>query len=163
SEDMGITTPMFPAPDGSVEVDQTTLDAVTFYLRTLAVPARRPAAALVRQGEQNFVAAGCASCHTPSLQTGPSPIPTLANQTIYPYSDLLLHDMGPDLADNRPDFEATGTEWRTPPLWGLGLTETVAGGAATYLHDGRARSVEEAILWHAGEADAARSWFLNAP
>ena len=162
SEDMGITNPMFPAPDGSTEVDQETLDAVTFYIRTLAVPARRPPSAAAREGEPLFSSAGCASCHTPSLQTGPSPIAALANQTIYPYADLLLHDMGDDLADDRPDFEATGHEWRTPPLWGIGLTETVAGGSAAYLHDGRARSVEEAILWHGGEAEAARSWFVNA-
>ena len=86
----------------------------------------------------------------------------MSEQLIYPYSDLLLHDLGPDLADNRPDFEASGSEWRTAPLWGIGLTETVLAGSAGYLHDGRARTLDEAILWHGGEADSAREWFLNA-
>ncbi|MCC7369168.1 MAG: c-type cytochrome [Chloroflexi bacterium] len=162
SEDMGITNPMFPATDGSTEIDQSTLDAVIFYVRTLAVPARRTPSAEARAGEALFVAAGCTGCHTPSVQTGPGPIRALANQTIYPYSDLLLHDLGAELADGRPDFEASGTEWRTPPLWGIGLTETVAGASSTFLHDGRARSLDEAILWHGGEAEAARNWFVQA-
>ena len=89
-------------------------------------------------------------------------MPSLANQTIYPYSDLLLHDMGEGLADGRPDFEATGSEWRTPPLWGIGLSEVVAGSSATFLHDGRARTLEEAILWHGGEGETSRAWFRNA-
>ena len=82
----------------------------------------------------------------------------LSFQIIYPYTDMLLHDMGADLADNRPDFLATGNEWRTPPLWGIGLVETV-GGHSNFLHDGRARSLEEAILWHGGEAENSREEF----
>jgi CxxC motif-containing protein (DUF1111 family) len=94
------------------------------------------------------------------VETGDSPIEELANQTIHPYTDLLLHDMGPGLADGRPDFGASGSEWRTPPLWGIGLVETV-NGHTRFLHDGRARSLEEAILWHGGEAEAARLAFTE--
>ncbi|MGE3910973.1 MAG: di-heme oxidoredictase family protein [Chloroflexota bacterium] len=162
-DDMGISSPAFPDPDGSAEIDQQTLDDVTFYLRTLAVPAMREPGPEATAGEQLFNAGGCASCHTPTLKTGPSSIASLANQTIYPFSDLLLHDMGPELADGRPDYEASGTEWRTPPLWGIGLSEAVAGGSVTFLHDGRARNLNEAILWHGGEAEAAREWFRSLP
>ena len=95
------------------------------------------------------------------MQTGIHPsIPTLSHQTIHPYTDLLLHDMGDGLADNRPDFQATGNEWRTPPLWGIGLIETV-NKHTYYLHDGRARNLTEAILWHGGEAESAQESFLN--
>ena len=105
--------------------------------------------------------AGCDSCHTPKLETGIHPtIPALSKQTIRPYTDLLLHDMGDGLADGRPDFQATGNEWRTPPLWGIGLIETV-NGHTYYLHDGRARNLMEAILWHGGEAEAAKNRILN--
>jgi CxxC motif-containing protein (DUF1111 family) len=106
---------------------------------------------------------GCAGCHQPRQDTGDAEIPALANQAIYPFTDLLLHDMGAALADGRPDGEASGSEWRTPPLWGLGLTETVSG-ETFFLHDGRARDVEEAILWHGGEADVSADNFeaLNA-
>ncbi len=94
----------------------------------------------------------------PKLQTGPFPgIPAISNQTIRPYTDLLLHDLGPDLADGRPDFAADGQEWRTAPLWGLGLTEVVSGHTRL-LHDGRARSILEAVMWHGGEAEAAREF-----
>jgi CxxC motif-containing protein (DUF1111 family) len=164
AQDMGVSNPLFPDPDGSTEVDRQTIEAVTFYLQTLAVPLRRvgddPRLSL---GEAQFVQAGCAACHQPSLTTGPNKLPALANQQIFLYSDLLLHDLGPGLADGRPDFEASGSEWRTPPLWGLGLTETVLGGTGSYLHDGRARGLEEAILWHDGEAAAAREAFRRAP
>jgi CxxC motif-containing protein (DUF1111 family) len=97
-----------------------------------------------------------------TLATGKSSIAALANQTIHPMSDLLLHDMGSELADNRPEFLASGTEWRTPPLWGIGLVPLVLGsGQENYLHDGRARSLEEAILWHGGEAQKSRNDFMN--
>ena len=102
-----------------------------------------------------FEQTGCASCHAAELRTGPSDIPALDDQIIRPYTDLLLHDMGPDLADDRPDGDAGGSEWRTPPLWGIGLVETV-NGHTRFLHDGRARNLVEAILWHGGEAEAAR-------
>jgi CxxC motif-containing protein (DUF1111 family) len=106
-----------------------------------------------------FAQAKCAACHVPELRTGEVPgQPALSGQSIRPYTDLLLHDMGEALADNRPDFEASGREWRTPPLWGIGLTQTVNGNV-NYLHDGRARTLVEAILWHGGEAAASREAF----
>ena len=110
-----------------------------------------------------FRQAGCESCHHPRFETGAqAAFPELASQTIRPYTDLLLHDMGPELADGRPDFEADGNEWRTPPLWGLGLLKNVTKDARL-LHDGRARTPEEAILWHGGEAEAAREKFKKLP
>jgi len=103
-----------------------------------------------------FYQLGCQSCHLPSFTTGTvEGQPHLSNQKIWPYTDLLLHDMGEGLADNRPEGMADGREWRTPPLWGIGLTETVSGHTF-FLHDGRARSIQEAILWHGGEAQASR-------
>lgn len=168
--DIGLTSPMFPREAGAdaddVETDLSgeQLDKLVFYLRTLAVPAARNADdPRVQRGESIFHAVGCASCHTPSLRTGPAaPLPQLANQTIYPYSDLLLHDMGEGLADGRPDFDATGSEWRTPPLWGIGLTETV-NGHTRFLHDGRARNLTEAILWHGGESERSKEAFRALP
>ncbi len=169
--DIGITSPLFPTNNcppaqtacsaqidgGSPEADQETIDQVTYYGRLLAVPARRDAQdGDVLHGKQLFTDAGCASCHTPKLVTGElDGIPEISHQTIFPYSDLLLHDMGDELADHRPDFLATGTEWRTAPLWGLGLVRVV-NGHTNFLHDGRARDVSEAILWHGGEAKDAR-------
>jgi CxxC motif-containing protein (DUF1111 family) len=137
---------------------------VIFYSRTLAVPARREVAhAAVRRGQVLFAQAQCTRCHLPTLRTGDvEGLPPLSQQTIHPYTDLLLHDMGEGLADNRPDFEATGREWRTAPLWGIGLVPTV-NGHTTYLHDGRARNLSEAILWHGGEAQAAREHFRHMP
>lgn len=151
------------APDGGdPEVTDDRLVSVTFYSRTLAVPAMRDTDdGDVRRGSVHFDEMGCASCHVRSFTTATTDVAALSNQTIAPYTDLLLHDMGPDLADGRPDFEATGTEWRTPPLWGLGLIEGV-NGARFLLHDGRARTIEEAILWHGGEAEAAKEAFRNA-
>ncbi|PWC78848.1 di-heme oxidoredictase family protein [Azospirillum sp. TSH64] len=146
------------------ELSDEQLDLVTLYTRALAVPARRNADdPLVRVGEGLFAAIGCAACHTPTLRTGPSPaLPELAGRTIHPYTDLLLHDMGEGLADGRPDFQATGRQWRTPPLWGLGLTAVVTDHP-TYLHDGRARTPLEAILWHGGEAEPAREAVRRMP
>ncbi|WEX08184.1 di-heme oxidoredictase family protein [Chelativorans sp. AA-79] len=178
SHDMGLSTPL--APDhwgecteaqtacramphgaqprlGEQEVPGDLLDLVTFYSQNLAVPVRRdiedPA---VLAGKKAFYEAGCAGCHTPKYVTRrDAAVPALAFQLIWPYTDLLLHDMGDGLADNRPEGTATGREWRTPPLWGIGLAKTV-NGEATFLHDGRARTLLEAILWHGGEAEAAR-------
>jgi CxxC motif-containing protein (DUF1111 family) len=174
--DIGITTSLFPvqnctsvqseclnAPNGgSPEIDDEDLGKVLLYVSTLSVPARRdwnnPE---VLRGKGLFTEANCAACHIPILQTGEHPsVPALANQTIRPYTDLLLHDMGEALGDDAPDGEATGTEWRTPPLWGVGLFETV-NKHTTYLHDGRARNLEEAILWHGGEAEAAKQAFIQ--
>lgn len=151
------------APDGSsdltdgVEVSDQFLDLVTFYVQNVAVPRRRNEKdPTVLSGKAIFNAIGCAACHKPSFVTGDVPDqPHLSKQTIWPYTDLLLHDMGDGLADNRSEGSASGTEWRTPPLWGIGLTQQVSGHEFL-LHDGRARGVEEAILWHGGEAQAAR-------
>ncbi|WOD39605.1 di-heme oxidoredictase family protein [Nodosilinea sp. E11] len=160
TNDMGITNPLFPAADGQQDIDLKTLTAATVYVQTLAVPARTllddPQ---VQRGERLFASAQCTACHLSELRTGPHEIPALAHQTIHPYTDLLLHDLGPGLADGRPDFAASGNEWRTPPLWGLGLAQTVLPFAG-YLHDGRARTLEEAILWHGGEAELAQATFV---
>ncbi|HWA13177.1 MAG TPA: di-heme oxidoredictase family protein [Burkholderiales bacterium] len=176
--DIGLSTTLFPEQNcppvqtlckemmfaGSPEVTQQRLAAVTAYLRTLAVPARRGLDdPQVRRGEALFAGAGCAECHVPELRTGEFPeAPLLSNQVIHPYTDLLLHDMGEGLADHRPDYLAGGRDWRTAPLWGLGLSETVNGNA-TLLHDGRARNAVEAILWHGGEAADAREAFSALP
>lgn len=168
NEDMGVTSPYFPREsvwgqpqhdgrDDDPEITQKTLDITTFYIRTLAVPARRnwddPQ---VIRGEILFESTGCAGCHTTTFRTGSHEIPSLSGQVIHPYTDLLLHDMGEALEDNRPDFEATGREWKTPALWGLGLTETVNGSPPGFLHDGRAATLLEAIMFHGGEAERSR-------
>jgi CxxC motif-containing protein (DUF1111 family) len=165
--DIGITSPLFSAEscEGEYEgcaahppeVSEQTVQDVAFYTRTLGVPARRNLDdPQTRQGEGLFYAAGCDDCHAPTLRTGAFPeVPEVSNQVIHPYTDLLIHDMGPALADQRPDFQASGSEWRTAPLWGIGLVETV-NDHTNLLHDGRARSLLEAVLWHGGEAAAAR-------
>ena len=174
--DMGLSTPLHPAvsgdctpaqtrclsaPDGATdgfEVSTEALDLVTFYSRNLAVPARRTSAdPAVLRGKAVFYASGCAACHQPKFVTHRlTDQPEQSFQLIWPYSDLLLHDMGEGLADHRPEARADGFEWRTAPLWGIGLTKTVSG-QTTFLHDGRARSLLEAILWHGGEAGASRT------
>ena len=169
--DMGLTSYYFPdehCEDQSNcteglqtghDVDDETTDLFAFYFQTVAVPAQRdyndPD---VKRGRQLFEDLQCAACHTPKHVTGSHPISSLAYQTIYPYTDLLLHDMGEDLSDHRPTYQAEGQEWRTPPLWGIGLTQVV-NPKATFLHDGRAKTLEEAILWHGGEAEASREQF----
>ena len=175
--DIGITSSLFPDENcppeqsacgaalsgGAPELDAAKLQRVTFYTRTLAVPARRDVGQPeTTEGEELFGSLGCASCHLPELRTGESDIAALSNQVIHPYTDLLLHDMGPGLADDRPDEEATGSEWRTPPLWGIGLVETV-NRHTRFMHDGRARNLSEAILWHGGEAEASADAFRALP
>ncbi|PLW76028.1 di-heme oxidoredictase family protein [Cohaesibacter celericrescens] len=177
SGDIGISTPLFPNPWGECterqidcraaphgdkdvrgqEVDSVGLDLVTFYSRNLGVPARREANNPdVLRGKEVFYKTGCIACHTPSFVTHRlKDQPEQSFQLIWPYSDLLLHDMGPDLADNRPEARADGQEWRTPPLWGIGSTKQVSGHTY-FLHDGRARSLLEAVLWHGGEAQSQR-------
>ena len=147
---------------GEPEVSDNILASILFYTRNLGVPARRGAdTPQVIAGKNLFYQAGCQGCHTPQFTTAADAAePELANQLIRPYSDLLLHDMGAGLADNRPEFLASGSEWRTPPLWGIGLTETV-NGHTQFLHDGRARNLLEAILWHGGEAEAAKQQVLT--
>ena len=173
--DMGITSVLFPdqncapaqaacliaAEASQPELSAGQLLALETYHLGLGVPARRGVGdPVVRRGEALFAATGCASCHRPDLRTGPHlALDALADQEIHPYTDLLLHDMGAGLADGRPDFQASGSEWRTPPLWGLGL-RPVVGERVGLLHDGRARTTLEAILWHGGQgqgsADAVR-------
>lgn len=181
--DMGITSSLAPeesctetqtecndaptgnGPGGEPEVTDSRLGSVTFYTRTLAVPAARGADdAEVRRGADLFDEFNCSACHTPTHETGPIElvgVAALSDQVIHPYTDLLLHDMGEGLADGRPDFLASGTEWRTPPLWGLGLIDEV-NGERFLLHDGRARTIAEAILWHGGEAAPAMEAFRTA-
>ncbi|WP_248742599.1 MULTISPECIES: di-heme oxidoredictase family protein [unclassified Pseudomonas] len=180
SGDMGLTTSLRPfddctdaqiackqapngnGPDGEPEVSDNILRLVLFYTRNLAVPARRGVNdAQVLAGKSLFFQAGCQSCHTPKYTTAANAAePELANQVIRPYSDLLLHDMGEGLADNRTEFQASGRDWRTPPLWGIGLTQAVSGHTQL-LHDGRARNLLEAVLWHGGEAQAAQQQVLS--
>jgi CxxC motif-containing protein (DUF1111 family) len=149
---------------GAPELSDEFLAKLTLYTMTIAVPEQRNAShPQVTAGEALFRSMGCASCHMPSLVTGGiEGFPQLSRQTIHPFTDLLLHDMGEGLADGRPDFEASGREWRTPPLWGLGLVPTV-NGHDNLLHDGRARGFAEAILWHGGEAEMAKEAFRTAP
>jgi CxxC motif-containing protein (DUF1111 family) len=174
--DMGITSTLFESENhsaaqtpctmqpsgGSPEIDDVTLEHVTRYVSTLGVPARRnPHDPRVQRGARLFERIGCASCHVPTLYTGPvAELTELSELTLHPYTDLLLHDMGDGLADHRPSFAASGSEWRTAPLWGLGLVEKV-NGHTLFLHDGRARNVLEAVLWHAGEATLAQQRFAQ--
>ncbi len=183
--DIGITSPTFPdegctaaqqdclaAPRGAQgkapEIDPETWSDVVFYQAVLAPPARRNLAdPRVKRGAALFRDARCATCHRPEYVTGRPPrpelsSPALAGQRIFPYTDLLLHDMGDALADGRPDGRATGRQWKTPPLWGVGLIRDV-NGHDRLLHDGRARGVLEAILWHGGEAEASRNRVLAMP
>lgn len=183
SGDMGLSTPLAPShwgectdaqekclslPHGAQprfgdhEVPQDLFDRVVFYSENLAVPARRNVGdADVLAGKEVFHAAGCEACHTPSYVTSRDSVdPAHRFQLIWPYTDLLLHDMGDELADGHGEGDATGREWRTPALWGIGLTRTV-NGEATYLHDGRARTLLEAVLWHGGEAEQARSRVID--
>ncbi len=183
--DIGISNPLYPAPwgdcteaqtacrdaihggdaeQGGFEIDGAALGLVAFYSTTLGVPARRDVDdPQVLRGRQMFYDIGCTSCHRPNYVThrlkGDDPA---SFQLIWPYTDLLLHDMGEGLADNRPEGRADGREWRTPPLWGIGMTRTVSGHTY-FLHDGRARSLMEAVLWHGGEARLARDAVISMP
>ena len=176
--DLGVTSPLFDKencppvqqdcayqpPGNQPELIELNWDELEFWTRTLAVPARRNVGdADFSRGERAFNQAGCSICHVPELKAGPLPgLPQIKDQVFHAYTDLLLHDMGEALADGRPDFEAGPRDWRTPPLWGLGLSQAVSGSTAM-LHDGRARNAIEAILWHGGEAQAAREAFRNMP
>ena len=182
--DIGISSPLFPAPWGECteaqaacralphgnddvrgdEIDAEGMELVTFYSRNLAVPMRSDVDdPEVLRGKAVFHETGCASCHQPAFVTHRlEDRPEQSFQLIWPYTDMLLHDMGPGLADNRPEARATGREWRTAPLWGIGRTEQVSGHTY-FLHDGRARSLLEAILWHGGEAQAPRDAVIDMP
>lgn len=173
-EDMGITSDLLPedlfnaqqgsrtsdnAPDP--EVSSATVANVVFYLKTLRIPSRRDAeTAAVLAGEALFETTGCAACHVPTLRTGRSEIAVLNEVDFHPYTDLLLHDVGSALDDGYTEGRAETNEWRTPPLWGIGIQENFQGGSAFYLHDGRARSLTEAIELHGGEAQASRDAFM---
>ena len=175
SQDMGLTTSVFIEPNctvnqpicwtaengGSPEVSDSSLDAVVDFMTALAVPERRiDDLQAFNQGANLFAAVGCASCHTPKQKTGESiRFPLLSQQTIYPYTDLLLHDMGLGLDDGVKEKNAESYEWRTPPLWGIGIV--ARDPEARFLHDGRARSITEAILWHGGEAEAVKTRFTQ--
>lgn len=173
AEDIGVTSSLFPqencapgqeachaAASPRPDLRDAQLDAVVNYIRWLAVPARRNADdAIVQEGEAQFKRIGCAVCHRETLRIGEFPdLPELSGGVIHPYTDLLLHDMGEGLADGRADYEAGPRDWRTPPLWGLGLAGK-AGDGANYLHDARARTLDAAILWHGGEAQSAADAF----
>ncbi len=173
NEDMGITSFVFPNEschnqsqydglDDETEVSDSILHAVAFYMQTLGVPARRNVNdELVLQGKKIFNQVQCAACHIPSFNTKVDmTFPSRSNQKIFPYTDMLLHDMGPELADIRPEFLADGREWRTQSLWGIGLTKKI-NGHEFFLHDGRARSLSEAILWHGGEAENSKQQYLK--
>lgn len=175
--DMGLTTTLFTDENltgqqvtdygswttgGTPELQVNDFDQLVFYCQTLAVPARRNwTNEEVLRGKQLFTQAKCATCHNPYFETGMHNIVALSNQKIRPYTDMLLHDMGTGLADGRPDYLATGNEWRTPPLWGLGLIQTVNNSGRFLLHDGRARTLEEAIIWHGGEGAFSKNAFIN--
>jgi CxxC motif-containing protein (DUF1111 family) len=163
AEDMGIGNPFLADSAGNRDISEDVVREAAFYTQTLGVPDRFPLSAEAQLGERLFTDIGCENCHTSHLKTGEHPtIPSLSHQDIQPFTDLLLHDMGDGLADGRADFLANGREWRTPPLWGIGLTQTVLPYSG-YLHDGRARTLEEAILWHGGEAEPAKSSFMDLP
>jgi CxxC motif-containing protein (DUF1111 family) len=159
--DIGLTSYVFPDANGDRKLADGQLDATAFMVSVIAVPAAAPRDDRAWRGRALFDSFACSKCHITTLVTGDHPITAVAHQTIHPYTDLLLHDMGPGLADGRPDFAASGSEFRTLALWGLGLAQMVAPNA-TFLHDGRARTFAEAILWHGGEAVAAREAFRTA-
>lgn len=174
--DMGVTSSIYPKqncpavqegckamlPGDKIELREQMLDDLTFWIMALEAPEQRgkdqPA---VKRGEKLFARAKCASCHVPEMRTGEFPaFPQLSKRSFHPYTDMLIHDMGPGLADGRPDFKAGARDWRTSPLWGLGLSKQV-NGSTNLLHDGRARNVLEAILWHGGDAKASRDRFAK--
>ena len=162
SSPFDLTAQLDPLNRPTFEMDHTELDQMTRYVALLGVNAARDITDTdVFVGRSLFDAIGCAKCHTPSMTTSAfHPMTELRDQTIQPFSDFLLHDMGPGLADNMGENKATGSEWRTTPLWNIGLTNAV-GGQESYLHDGRARNLEEAILWHGGESESAKEAFRN--
>jgi CxxC motif-containing protein (DUF1111 family) len=174
-QDMGITSVLFPNEScygqsqssavlnpGKPNLPDSVLNNVVYYVKSLSVPARRDVSdAIVKHGQVLFAQINCSGCHKPTMQTGVDfSAPQLSHQRIHPYTDLLLHNMGDGLADGYVDYLAQGNEWKTPALWGIGLFEKT-NGTAYYLHDGRARSIEEAILWHGGEAENAKNSFMQ--
>jgi CxxC motif-containing protein (DUF1111 family) len=169
NQDIGITS-LFEPIDAHTnlevdpEISTQTVNDVVFYLKTLKAPPRRDtSSASVKNGERIFTTIGCANCHRATMTTGASPLPYLANKVIHPYTDMLLHDMGPELDDGYTEGSALTSEWRTTPLWGFGLSRSSQGGAMFLLHDGRAHSIREAIEFHGGEGAQARALFRALP
>lgn len=167
-QDMGVTNSFLkeePSDTGDTvpdpEVEGSTVMDIVVFMRLLSPPPRGEITEEVKRGDAIFNEIGCASCHVPTIQTGPSPIDALNRVNVHVYSDFLLHDMGEELADNRPDGDATGTEWRTAPLWGTRLVAEFLGGTPFFLHDGRATTLEGAIRAHGGEAQNAKEAFFN--
>lgn len=160
--DMGLTNQFFPGADGSREFSDRDMENLVVYLALAGIPAaRNQSDPRVQRGKELFSSIGCADCHVMTFTTGAHRFTELQNQTIHPFTDLLLHDMGKGLSDTRPEFEASGSEWRTTALWGLGYSSTVSDVKPRYLHDGRARTIQEAVLWHGGEALKSRRAFQN--
>lgn len=179
--DLGVTNPLFPNDNiegtplldayrlrfpghvPKIELGLDAMESLVLYAQTLAVPTRRDVEdPIVRRGARAFEQVGCALCHNPSFRTGPHEISALSNQLIWPFTDLLLHDMGEGLADGRRDFQASGRDWKTPALWGLGHTRALHPRAG-FLHDGRARTLEEAIVWHGGEGERSKQLWMSLP
>ena len=167
-QDMGVTNSFLqeePSNTGDTvpdpEIERSTVMDIVVFMRLLSPPPRGEITGQVKRGDAIFNRIGCAACHVPTMQTGPSPIDALNRVDVHVYSDFLLHDMGEELADNRPDGEATGTEWRTAPLWGTRLVAEFLGGTPFFLHDGRATTLEGAIRAHGGEAQNAKEKFFN--
>lgn len=169
-QDMGITNDFIQEEPSDArdtvldpEVDSSTVLDIVIFMRLLSPPPRGEITEVVKRGDTIFNRIGCATCHVPTMQTGPSPIDALNKVDVHTYSDFLLHDMGEELADNRPDGSATGREWRTAPLWGTRLVAEFLGGTPFFLHDGRATTLEGAIRAHGGEAQKAKEAFFNQP
>jgi CxxC motif-containing protein (DUF1111 family) len=169
NQDIGITSIFEPMDAHSnlhtdPEVSTQTVNNVVFYLKTLKAPLRRDTTSpAVQNGERVFNTIGCGACHRATMTTGPSPLPYLAYQTIHPYTDLLLHNMGPELDDGYTEGSALTAEWRTTPLWGFGLSSGAQGGQLFLMHDGRAHTIPEAIEFHGGEGAQARALFRALP
>lgn len=169
NEDIGIASTYNPYDTYShaeidPEISNQVVQDVVFYLRTLKAPVQRnPNSADVIAGKQVFATIGCGKCHTPEWTTGPNDIAALANKTFYPYTDLLMHDMGPELNDGYTEGTASTSEWKTPALWGIGLSRNSQGGRYYLMHDGRANSIADAILLHGGEGQQSRSAFQSLP
>ncbi|MBN8785253.1 MAG: thiol oxidoreductase [Terrimonas ferruginea] len=167
SQDMGIASlyrpiDVYSGKEIDPEISTQELNNIGFYLQTLKAPIQRDQNdPQVIQGGQVFATIGCASCHKPTLKTGPSPIESIAYKEFHPYTDLLLHDMGPGLDDGYTEGSAKSYEWRTPPLWGLGLSPNAQGGKFYLMHDGRATSIQQAIEMHGGEATKARTNYTS--
>ncbi len=160
--DMGVTNPLFTVEGEEIETSEENFEKLVIYQALAGVPiARNQDNLKVIRGKELFQTLGCDDCHKMTVTTEDSENPELDGQTIHPFTDLLMHDMGDGLADERAEFSASGREWKTTPLWGIGFFETVSHVKQNYLHDGRARTIEEAILWHGGEAEAAQDAFKN--